>query len=79
MCHLVEMKESIAVTRDSMTEPRTFPEESSLPDDLPGLQSCGEIFAVLRSPDLVGRQEEVDQARGAVTEVNQPVPVVAFA
>ena len=73
------MKESIAVTGHSMTKARTFPEESSLPDHLPGPESCGEIFPVLRSPDLVGGQQEVNHARGAVTEVNQSVSVVTFA
>ena len=56
MSHLIEMKESVAVPRHSMAEPGTFPEETSLPDDLPGPQSSREIFAVLGCPDLVGGQ-----------------------
>ena len=65
----VEEQEDIAGAGDSVTNPRTFPEQSSLPAQVPGQPQSCEVF--LLPPGEPGPGQEVDGARGSVAPVDQ--------
>ena len=65
----VEEQEDIASAGYSVTNPRTFPEESSLPAEVPGPPESCEVL--LLPPGEPRPGQEVDGARGSVAPVDQ--------
>ena len=74
---LIQMKECISITRDSVTQTRTLLEESSLPGELARPPGSHKILVRVRAPDLVGQQHEVNHSWSSVTPVDKPVFVIA--
>ena len=70
------MKESISITRDSMTQSWTFFEESSLPRDLSRLLGGQEILVSVTAPDLVGGQHEVTYSWSSMTPMDKSIFVI---
>ena len=72
------MKEGVAITRHTVTQPRPLLEQPPLPDQVPRLLGGGDVLVRVSTPHRVCCQQEVDNTWGTVTPVDQPVLVIPW-